>query len=53
MEGMNLVIGLIIAAIIGVLIGNDAKARGMSCMSAAGWGYPFLEGYFPCLMEII
>ncbi len=32
---MEFVIGLIVAGIIGVIIGKDASARGMS---GAGWG---------------
>ena len=32
---MELVFGLIIAAVVGVLIGKDASARGMN---GAGWG---------------
>lgn len=36
-EGMPLeiIIGLIIAAVVGIIIGKDASARGMS---GAGWG---------------
>jgi hypothetical protein len=35
MEGFSFVIGLVIAAVIGVLIGKDAESRGMS---GIGWG---------------
>ena len=35
MEGIGYIIGLIIAAIIGVIIAKDANSRGMN---GAGWG---------------
>lgn len=35
MDGFGFVVGLIIAAIIGVLIAKDANSRGMN---GAGWG---------------
>ena len=35
MDGFSLIVGLIIAAIIGVLIAKDANSRGMN---GAGWG---------------
>tara|TARA_B100001059_G_C17568268_1_gene443617 strand:+ start:406 stop:582 length:177 start_codon:yes stop_codon:yes gene_type:complete len=35
MDGFGLIVGLIIAAIIGVLIAKDANSRGMN---GAGWG---------------
>ena len=34
-EGLSTLIGLIIAIVIGILIGQDAKSRGMS---GIGWG---------------
>ena len=36
MFGANLIFGLIIAAVIGFLIGRDAESRGMSGL---GWGF--------------
>ena len=44
--GVNFVIGLIIAAIIGVLIGRDAASRGMS---GIGWG---LFAFLICIVAI-
>jgi len=35
MDGFGLIVGLIIAAIVGVLIAKDANSRGMN---GAGWG---------------
>ena len=35
MDGFGLIVGLIIAAIIGVLIAKDANSRGMN---GSGWG---------------
>lgn len=43
---MEAVGGLIIAAIIGVLIGKDAKARGMS---GIGWG---LFSFLICIVAV-
>jgi membrane protein YdbS with pleckstrin-like domain len=43
---VNFVIGLIIAAIIGVLIGRNAASRGMS---AIGWG---LFAFLICIVAI-
>lgn len=35
MDGFGLIVGLIVAAIIGVLIAKDANSRGMN---GSGWG---------------
>jgi hypothetical protein len=35
LSGVNLVVGLVIAAVVGILIARDADARGMN---GAGWG---------------
>lgn len=48
MEGMalDIIIGLIIAAVVGVIIGKDASARGMS---GVGWG---LFTFFICIVAV-
>jgi hypothetical protein len=47
-EGMALeiIIGLIIAAVVGIIIGKDASARGMS---GAGWG---IFTFFICIIAV-
>jgi hypothetical protein len=43
---MEIFIGLVIAAIVGVLIGKDAASRGMS---GIGWG---LFSFFICIIAV-
>jgi hypothetical protein len=44
--GFNFVIGLIIAAVIGVLIGRDASSRGMN---GVGWG---IFAFLICIIAV-
>ena len=44
MEGVTFLIGMVIAGVVGVIIGSDAKSRGMS---GFGWGI------FTFLMAIV
>jgi hypothetical protein len=44
--GFNFIIGLIIAAVIGILIGRDAAARGMS---GVGWG---IFAFLVCIIAV-
>jgi len=43
---MEMLVGLVIAAIVGVLIGKDANARGMS---GIGWG---LFSFLICIIAV-
>jgi hypothetical protein len=46
MYGANLLIGLVIAAVVGVIIGKDAASRGMSGL---GWG---IFTFFMCIIAV-
>jgi hypothetical protein len=46
MLGANFFIGLVIAAVIGVLIGKDAQSRGMSGL---GWG---IFSFLVCIIAV-